>query len=234
MVTIDQGQHWFIHRLPEPMLTYHQRCSVSCTSAVLQGFLMNISKDYTFDITTTSPRSSELTWPFASCSCLHIGYNCASHATFLPHFDGFCKETTLLMEALWPLWLTEISQTSIGIRAWISNYSCIYKWDLITQTCPNFSSFALTTQQAITWTNDDTNLWCHMVEPGLKDLGRQAPSHYLSQCWLRSMSPYGIPWPHWVNKDCCFFNSHPTQRPILENSFVEPMLTQIYVTIWHP
>ena len=30
--------------------------------------------------------------------------------------------------------------------------------------------------------------WCH-----------QTASHYLSQCWPRSMSPYGITGPHWVN-----------------------------------
>ena len=28
---------------------------------------------------------------------------------------------------------------------------------------------------------------------------RQAPSHYLSQCWPRSWSPYGITRPQWVN-----------------------------------
>ena len=28
---------------------------------------------------------------------------------------------------------------------------------------------------------------------------RQAPSHYLSQCWPRSMSPYGVIRPQWVN-----------------------------------
>ena len=28
---------------------------------------------------------------------------------------------------------------------------------------------------------------------------RQAPSHYLSQCWLRSMSPHGVTLPQWVN-----------------------------------
>ena len=28
---------------------------------------------------------------------------------------------------------------------------------------------------------------------------RQATSHYLSQCWPRSLSPYGIIWPQWVN-----------------------------------
>ena len=29
--------------------------------------------------------------------------------------------------------------------------------------------------------------WCH-----------QAPSHYLSQCWTRSLSPYGVTRPQWV------------------------------------
>ena len=30
--------------------------------------------------------------------------------------------------------------------------------------------------------------WCH-----------QATSHYLSQCWLSSLSPYGVTRPQWVN-----------------------------------
>ena len=29
---------------------------------------------------------------------------------------------------------------------------------------------------------------------------RQATSHYLSQCWSRSLSPYGITRPQWVNE----------------------------------
>ena len=29
---------------------------------------------------------------------------------------------------------------------------------------------------------------------------RQAPSHYLSQCWPRSLSPYGVTRPQWVNR----------------------------------
>ena len=32
---------------------------------------------------------------------------------------------------------------------------------------------------------------------------RQAPSHYLSQCWLRSLSPYGVTRPQWVNLHNC-------------------------------
>ena len=42
-------------------------------------------------------------------------------------------------------------------------------------------------------TNDKSKLvqvvaWCH-----------QATSHYLSQCWSRSLSPYGVIRPQWVN-----------------------------------
>ena len=34
--------------------------------------------------------------------------------------------------------------------------------------------------------------WCH-----------QATSHYLSQCWPRSLSPYGVTRPQWVkHRDC--------------------------------
>ena len=29
---------------------------------------------------------------------------------------------------------------------------------------------------------------------------RQATSHYLSQCWPRSLSPYGVTRPQWVNQ----------------------------------
>ena len=32
---------------------------------------------------------------------------------------------------------------------------------------------------------------------------RQATSHYLSQCWPRSLSPYGIIRPQWVNCAVC-------------------------------
>ena len=36
---------------------------------------------------------------------------------------------------------------------------------------------------------------------------RQTPSHYLSQCWARSLSPYGITRPQWVKLLCHRFAS---------------------------
>ena len=36
---------------------------------------------------------------------------------------------------------------------------------------------------------------------------RQATSHYLSQCWPRSMSPNGVTRPQWINSKCPSYNS---------------------------
>ena len=46
---------------------------------------------------------------------------------------------------------------------------------------------------SLDFTDDQSTLvqvmaWCH-----------QATSHYLSQCWPRSLSPYGVTRPRWVN-----------------------------------
>ena len=48
---------------------------------------------------------------------------------------------------------------------------------------------------SLDFTDDQSTLvqvmaWCH-----------QATSHYLSQCWPRSLLPYGITRPQWVNMD---------------------------------
>ena len=55
------------------------------------------------------------------------------------------------------------------------------------------------------FTDDQSTLvqvmaWCH-----------QATSHYLSQCWHRSLSPYDITRPQWIN--CAIHEI--TKRPIL-------------------
>ena len=37
---------------------------------------------------------------------------------------------------------------------------------------------------------------------------RQATSHYLSQCWPRSLAPYGVTKPQWVNLDIANYLLH--------------------------
>ena len=66
------------------------------------------------------------------------------------------------------------------------------------QTSFNYSGWGIFCETAIRWmsldpTGDKLTLvqvitWC-----------LQGTSHYLSQCWPRSMSPCGIPRPQWVN-----------------------------------
>ena len=54
----------------------------------------------------------------------------------------------------------------------------------------------------------------------------QATSHYLSQCWPRSMSPYGVTRPHWVNslrlqQNGCHFANNIFKRIFLnENCYI--------------
>ena len=67
---------------------------------------------------------------------------------------------------------------------------------LVTDGCDISSEIALR------WTSLDLNddkstlvqvmAWCH-----------QATSHYLGQCWPKSLPPYGITRPQWVNIDVC-------------------------------
>ena len=51
-----------------------------------------------------------------------------------------------------------------------------------------------------------------------------APSHYLSLCWHRSMSPYGITRPQWVN-----IMGTPTE--ILENQISTSIVNSSYNTV---
>ena len=51
---------------------------------------------------------------------------------------------------------------------------------------------------------------------------RQATSHYLSQCWPRSMSPYGVTRPQWVNR-----NSHHKDKMVLQQSHISDENTQL-------
>ena len=78
-----------------------------------------------------------------------------------------------------------------GIFQW-NLRKIIFKLILVTGGCDISSEIALRwTSQNL---NDDKSTlvqvmaWCH-----------QATSHYLNQCWLRSLPPYGVTRPQWVN-----------------------------------
>ena len=56
-------------------------------------------------------------------------------------------------------------------------------------------------QQAITWINDDPDIYHHMAQ--VMAWCRQASGHYLSQWWPRSIPLYGTTRPQWVNCHRC-------------------------------
>ena len=87
------------------------------------------------------------------------------------------------------IWL--INSLAPGKFEWNFRY-VIFKWILV------IDGWGISCEVAIIWmlldfTDDQSTLvqvmaWC-----------RQAASHYLSQCWPRSLSPYGVTRPQWVN-----------------------------------
>ena len=69
----------------------------------------------------------------------------------------------------------------------------IFKWILVIDGWWLRHLLWIIIWMSLDFTDDRSTLvqvmaWCH-----------QATSHYLSQCWPRSLSPYGITWPQWVN-----------------------------------
>ena len=66
---------------------------------------------------------------------------------------------------------------------------------------------------------------------------RQATSHYLSQCWPRSLSPYGITRPPWVNssppgQNGCHFGKQHFEMHFLEWSWMNwSLFLRVQLTI---
>ena len=84
-----------------------------------------------------------------------------------------------------------INSLALGKFEWNFRY-VIFKQFLV------IDGWGISCEIALIWmsldfTDDQSTLvqvmaWCH-----------QATSHYLSQCWPRSLSPYGVTRPQWVN-----------------------------------
>ena len=81
----------------------------------------------------------------------------------------------------------------LGIGGWGISPKIILKW----------KSEGLTDDKS---TLGQVMAWC-----------RQATSHYLTQCWPRSLSPYGVPRPQWVKdtwwQDGNLSNGHQSNMP---------------------
>ena len=92
-----------------------------------------------------------------------------------------------------------------GVSEWVIKFNSLapgkFEWNfsyLILQIISVIDGWGISCEMILTWmpqdvTDDKSTLvpvmaWC-----------RQATSHYLSLCWPRSMSPYGVIRPQWVN-----------------------------------
>ena len=90
-------------------------------------------------------------------------------------------------------WLFYLNSLAPGKFEWNFRY-------LIFQIISVIAGWVISCELALRWislnlTDDKSTLvqvmaWC-----------RQATSHYLSQCWPRSLSPYGVTRPQWVNRE---------------------------------
>ena len=99
---------------------------------------------------------------------------------------------------VWSLWHLFINSLAPGKFEWNFRY-VIFKEILV------IDGWGISCEIAVIWislvfTDDQSTLvqvmaWCH-----------QATSHYLSQCWPRSLSPYGVTRPQWVNGSRFFSN----------------------------
>ena len=80
----------------------------------------------------------------------------------------------------WPLGdLKEIGKSNLKLILMIG------RWGIFCKIALEWMSMDLTDDKSILV---QVMAWC-----------RQAASHYLSQCWPRSMSPNGVTWPQWGN-----------------------------------
>ena len=107
--------------------------------------------------------------------------------------------------------------------------SAIWPWDLQTEIG--------TWHLSLSFSDDKSTLvqimaWCH-----------QAPSHYLNQCWPRSVMPYGVTRPQWVKKwkwnwtqpNCLHSGRNPTRKVnSLALSFCTRLwLSAVRVRVWN-
>ena len=108
-------------------------------------------------------------------------------------------EYSALKSGLFPILMeTHLSGRNFNSLA-PGRFQCNFRYVIFKLTLVN-GGWVISYEIALRWmpldfTDDKSTLvqvmaWC-----------RQATSHYLSQCWPRSLSPYGVTRPQWVNKD---------------------------------
>ena len=167
--------HWpFVRRIHQLLMAFLHQCSV------IQTFDDIRLPEQALEQTASNFRWFETPW--RSCDATVI----------LP--DGNVQPSSAaLFFVIWFVWhlqLTCINSLATGEFEW--NYThVIFKQILV------IDGWGIPCKIALMWisldfTNDQSALvqvmaWC-----------RQATSHYIGQCWSRSLLPYGVARPQWV------------------------------------
>ena len=106
--------------------------------------------------------------------------------------DGLFVWSTTLLWYIFPLSANKQLNSLAPVRPECHFKTAIFNFVLL------IGIFTSSSDNVVTWMSRDLTdgkstlvqvmAWC-----------RQATSHYLSQCWPRSLTPYGVTRPQWVN-----------------------------------
>ena len=130
-----------------------------------------------------------------------MSLNLTDDKSALVQVMAWCREATI--HYLNQCWSRSMSPYGVTRPQWVVN-SLVpgkFEWNfryVIFKRISVIDGWGMSCEIALIWmsldlTDDQSTLvqvmaWC-----------RQGTSHYLSQCWPRSQSPYGITRPQWVN-----------------------------------
>ena len=98
----------------------------------------------------------------------------------------------------WRIWVTTSHESTMAVDSLApGRFKVNFRW-VIFKLILVVNDWGMSCETALIWMSLDhiygeltlvqTMAWC-----------RQATSHYLSQCWPRSLSPYGVTRPQWFN-----------------------------------
>ena len=180
-------------------MTTHTRCSSRRKSPCLRSSTGSSSPGSTSTFLMSHLLFSSL-WPyvviwnhkihFISWSKLFPFFN--SFYLYLSNISANARECVQHFSKGWVSeWVIKFNTLAPGKFEWNSRY-VIFKWILV------IDGWGISCEIALIWmsldlTDDQSTLVQVMA------WYRQATSHYLGQCWPRSLSTYGVTRPEWVN-----------------------------------
>ena len=123
--------------------------------------------------------------------CQDFGKYCGTFNVQMSHHAEILRPWFAVMRSFYPTYNSthQLLRFELNIREVIFKLIFVIDWSIGWSISYEYAL----RQVSVDLSNDNSTLvqvmaWCY-----------QATSHYLSQCWPSSLSPYGITRPHWVN-----------------------------------